>query len=259
MRRVALCAGVFLSATISQGQAPAVSIEEIAAGLHVNIDSGDAEGFGQYLRPLDDSDPEMKQLMEAFFELTPCGSLPHGICDDALQMLIGGGDRLAHYLIQQIEQNEAEGFPNRGTYLRLLGHTESEVAFVYLADLLESRRAAYARGDVDYQSYLVAIESLGRTRRVEVIDMVMPVLEDDDNAGFQNAAVNALDRVQVKHGPIPAVAAALRALKQRNAARRETRARGGELLFTADPDRDPWQEVDRRVDTVLANPGHTKP
>ncbi len=259
MRRVALCAGLLLSATIAQGQAPAVSIEEIAEGIHVNIDSGDAEGFGEYLRPLDDSNPEMKQLMEAFFELTPCGNAPHGICDDALQMLVGGGDRLARYLIQQVEQNEAEGFPNRGTYLRLLGHTETEVAFVYLADLLQSRRAGYARGNIEHQSYLVAIESLGRTRRVEVIEKVMPVLEADDDPVFQNAAVNALDRVPVKHGPIPAVAVALRALEQRNAGRREARARSGELLFTADPDRDPWQEVDRRIGTVLANPGHTKP
>lgn len=259
MRRAMMCGILLLSAIAAQGESPSIPIHELGVQVGADVDTGNAEEFGHYLRPLDDSDPEMKKLMEAFFDLTPCGNLPHGICDDALQLLVGGSDRLARYLILQIEQNEAEGFPNRGTYLRLLGHTESEVAFVYLADLLQSRRAAYARGDIAHQSYLFAIESLGNTRRMEVIDTVMPVLEADADPGLQNAAVNALDRVQVKHGPIPAVAAALRALEQRNAVRRDARARSGELLFTPDSDRDPWQEVDRRIDTILANPGHTKP
>ncbi len=260
MKRETMCCVLIVTAATVQADPPStMSLQD--SGLHVGIDAepSNAEGFGQYLRPLDDSDPEMKQLTEAFFDLTPCGGAPHGICDEAAQLLVSGSDRLARYLIQQIERNEAEGFPNRGTYLHLLGHTQSEVAFAYLVELLDLRRAAYARGEIYPHVYRVAIEALGNTRRKEVIEKVMPILEAEANPGFQIAAVNALDRVQVKHGPIPAVAAALRALEQRNAGRREARARSGEALFTPDPGRDPWQEVDRRIGTVLANPGHTKP
>jgi hypothetical protein len=76
--------------------------------------------------------------MKSFCELAPCGNWHHGICDDPLQLLVGGGDRSASDPIQQIQKNqqsEAEDFPNRGTYLRSSSHTGSEAAFVHLADL----------------------------------------------------------------------------------------------------------------------------
>jgi hypothetical protein len=63
-------------------------------------------GIAQEVRPYDDSDPEMRSLIDAFFDLTPCGPPGGGICAEAQEMLRGRGDRLATYLIRQYEGPE---------------------------------------------------------------------------------------------------------------------------------------------------------
>lgn len=260
MTRATLGFVLIFAAATAQAQAtpPAVPLD----GIYSQPEPSDAEPV-QYLRTLDDSDPEMQQRTEAFYEMTPCGAEPHGVCPEALQLLIDGGDRLAHYLIRQIEQNEAEGFPNRSTYLRLLGRTESDVAFAYLAALLDARRAALARGEIPPHELKTTIEALGATRRLAVIDRLRPILEAEADPGLQVAAVNALDRVQVRHGPLPAVETALATLDERNAVRRtEMHAeRSAQQSMSFDPTegRDPYENVQQRVDMIRINPGHMRP
>jgi hypothetical protein len=165
----------------------------------------------QFLRPLDDSDPEMKQLLVHFFDLTPCGERVSGLCPEALALLKGGGDRLAAYLITQHEANEREGFPNRGTYLRLLGYTESETAFEYLVSLLARQRES-ASDSADVTSLAYTIEALGRTRDLRVVPIALDVLDSSANVELRGRALDALDRVQSRHGPQAEITTRLQAL-----------------------------------------------
>lgn len=180
------------------------------------------EGLGSVLRPLDDSDPESRAVMERFFERTPCSDSDvdsvDGLCDDALALLRGGGDRLAHYLIRQVEASEAERFPNQATYLRLLGFTESEVAVQYLTEEVRTRGEAAREGDsATRDRYLFAIESLGRTRDVAVGEIALRILETSTDPEVQLRAINAIDRVQSKHGAIPGAAERIAKVRQSNA------------------------------------------
>lgn len=205
---------------------------------------------GPFLRPLDDTDPEMKQLVESYFARTPCGVPPISTCEEALQILVGGGNRLARYLIRQIEANDAEGFPNRGTYLRLLGETESREAFDYLQRLLRARAAASGEDAASHQEYLTALEAFGRTRRLDVLPEVLPLLERSNDPDVLIRVVNGADRVQTRHGRLPEVTEALTALRRRL----DSHEPDGGLAMLGSP----MREVERRVDRVLAEPGQTR-
>jgi hypothetical protein len=245
---------------------------------------------GETLRPLDDSDPEMQALMQTFFDLTPCGTAVSGMCHEALELLTGGGDRLAAYLIRQHEQSEAEGFLNHSTYLRLLGHTESERAVTYLVAKVRASRAHYdslpatagppppaavyrnpvtdgqtaaytapreaiAKNEARY-AYLDALDALGRTRSRAAIPELVPALGPGQEQ-FHISAMNGLDRVQSKHGALAEVADPLLALRERKEAEAAARrvanpAQAAVIDMMKDP-------VTSRLDRVLDEPGHTRP
>jgi hypothetical protein len=143
------------------------------------------------------ADPEMQALLIRYFEVTPCGTRMSGLCPEALALLEGGGDRLAAYLIVLAERSPE----NHRTFLRLLGHTESDRAYRYLAEALR-------RPDPRFDPITV-IESLGRTRDRRVVADLAPRLMADADPEVQLRIVNALDRVQAKHGPLPEVRSVL--------------------------------------------------
>ena len=255
-----------LMAVIVVIAAPALAedlpFHEIAAQVGVGLDAPNAEGFGTNLRPLDDSDTEARALMQRFFDMTPCGGesveSADGMCDHALELLRGGGDQLARYLVRQVEANEAEGFPNRGTYLRLLGLTESPVAVQYLQNEVATRRKAFEAGDgAAREQYLRSIEALGRTRAIEAAQTALVILQKSEDPEVQLRAVNAFDRAQARHGPLPDGAAQLAAVeeadgeRQRAAAEASPASTSGSLV-------DPWREVRQRIEKVLRDPGHTR-
>ena len=169
----------------------------------------------KYLRPLDASDPDMRSLMERFFELTPCSETDMGLCPEALGMLRGGGNRLARYLIRQHEENKREDLPNQVTYLRLLGHTESSVATDYLITLttLESERL---RNDpsLDPVDFQTTLEALGRTRAKAALPAVLAAF-GNDHPEIQMRAINAAERIEAKNGPQPGVREELLELRAR--------------------------------------------
>lgn len=255
-----------LTAIVSSGMTASGQDErpfhEIAEDLGIDLEPASGGGIPEEsLRPLDDSDPEARARVEHFFASTPCGDVltTGGVCDEALAILREGGDRLATYLIRQVEQNEAEGFPNQATYLRLLGSSESAVAVPYLQALVEKRAEALRRGELEREAYLHAIEALGRTRSPVVAETALGILEGSDDPQVQLRAINALDRVQAKHGAVPGAAARIEAVKQMNA-QREQAIRGtapagsGSSLGVASP----WEEVQQRFEKVLRSPGHTR-
>jgi hypothetical protein len=193
---------------VESGEPTSSEIQAVltASGLPADSDAG----FGKYLRPLDDSDREMRQLVETFFEVTPCGNreresdLRDGICPEALGLLAGGGNRLAGYLIRQFEENEREGFPNRGTYLRLVAYTESDVATRYLLRLVDQREAAYRANGGNPLDLVEAIGALGRTRQPETTERLVSFATGSDKQ-LQSTALSALRTLTTKQ-PLPATA-----------------------------------------------------
>ena len=199
----------------------------------------------------DDADPEMKTLLDTFFDLVPCPSpegapmTNSGLCPRALALLSGGSDRLATYLIRQYE-SAIEPVPpiSRWTYLRLLGHTESETAVLYLSALAQREADAYAANPADDSALRFALEGLGRTRDLRAIPVAFAVLDrfpDEDEVRLR--ALGALDRVQAKHGPQPAIRAKLEAL-----------APAAALAGTGRHGR-----VAERAEKILTTPGATYP
>jgi hypothetical protein len=209
------------------------------------------------LRPLDDSDPEMKALLGTFFAETPCGNSATGLCEQAIAPLRGGADRLASYLITQYERNEAEGYPNHGTYLRLLGHTESMSACSYLTTLVRSRADASAADQsvLAHQHLVFAIEGLGNTRQIEAIDPALEMIDRFQDEEVQIRAVNALDRIQSRHGEQARVRERLIALR----AQLDAEAAAKQALTETEPVVSERSTLDWRLEKILTEPGSTSP
>jgi hypothetical protein len=203
-------------------------------------------------QPYDENDPEMNALLDAFFELTPCGPRVSGLCPEALDMLRGGGDRLAGYLIHQLELPEpTTGSINHDTYLQLLGHTESATAYTHLTSLVNSRADALAADSTqDSMPLIFAVEALGKTRDLRALPLVLALIDRFNNAELRIRAVNAADRIQAKHGPQAEITARLSALQaEMSPAGATAMASGG----SSDA------RLARRVDAILATPGQTQP
>jgi hypothetical protein len=149
----------------------------------------------------------MNALLDAFFELTPCGSQVSGMCTEALDMLRGGGDRLATHLIRQLDQPEPDsGSIDHDTYLQLLGHTESGTAVSYLSSLVEARADALeADPPQDSMPLIFAIEAVGKTRDLRAVPLVLGLIDRFDYPEIRIRAVNAADRVQATHGLQPEI------------------------------------------------------
>lgn len=119
-----------------------------------------------------------------------------------------GGDRLARYLIRQIEASEAEGYPRRAHPLGLVAHTRSETGFTYLRGLVEERESLGSFGTF-------AIEALSETRDGRALDDMLGILEEDGPGSPQrSAAIRGIVRLLEDTGSRRRDAvAALRALQ----------------------------------------------
>jgi hypothetical protein len=205
-------------------------------------------GIAQEVRPYDDSDPEMRSLLDAFFDLTPCGPPGAGICPEAQDMLRGGGDRLATYLIRQYEGPEPPPPLSRWTYLRLIGHTESTTAFDYLSTLVATQAdSVSADPTTDTTTLTFALEGLGRTKDPRIVPQALALLDRfPQNPDVRIRAVGAVGFVQLKHGPQPEVITRLTALQTELATRQAVRAESGQVPSASDA------ELASSVEAVLA-------
>ena len=141
------------------------------------------------IRPLDDSDPEMRDHVERIHTGGGCPTMPHRRCAEASQPWADGGDRLARYLIHQIEASEAEGYPRRAHDLNLVAHTRSETGFVYLRDLVAQRETLGSFG-------MFAIKALSKTRDERALDEMLKILEEGGPGSPQrSAAIRGLVRL----------------------------------------------------------------
>lgn len=228
------------------------AMEDAARRMGIELDPEvEPEGSGVYLRPLDDSDPEMRQRTIEYFEAVPCrDETSIWQCERAKQILRDGGDRLAHYLIRQVEANEAEGWPNQGTYISLVGRTESPIAYAWARQRMLDLAAKWEAGEGSRETYarlIRTIEALGKSRMQAAADDAIALLERfPESSEISLRAVNAIDRVQSKHGAQPRAQEALRTLRARLP---ESEAGDGE----SGPD-----ELRQQIDSALAHPGSTR-
>lgn len=136
------------------------------------------DGVGRWrvedvIRPLDDTDPEMKAYLEQIDTGGGCPTMPRARCPEAFQPYADGGERLARYLVHHIEASNAEGYPRRSHYLTLLAYTRSDTGFHYLAALVdewEPMAPAYI---------LSAIQALGKTSDERALDSMLRLLAED--------------------------------------------------------------------------------
>jgi hypothetical protein len=201
-RYILLCLSILFAfggtARLALTQPSDEQIETLLAASAIPTDN--AEGFGKYLRPLgtetwNGHDPEMRELVLRFYAMTPCGAPEDkGLCRQARELLIGGGDRVALYLEKQAELNLEEGWPNEWTYFLALGYTESDEAVRYLSAKLDQAQDAETRG--------MSARALGETRRPEIIPRMLAFIENGDR-NLQSVAVGALEKIRAKHGSLP--------------------------------------------------------
>lgn len=214
-----------------------------------------APAFAQSEPPWDDSDPEMRALFTTFSETVPCGTSVTGLCEEALNLLRGGGDRMAAYLIRQ----PTPPFPNpwrisRWSYIRYVGATESEIALNYLTLLAtEEAETLEASPRADPLAFHTALEGLANTRDKRALSVADDMLERFPNdPQVRWRSVRIMQHVQWKHGPLPEVAARLDRLDADGSAARAT-ANADPAVASAE------EEVQNLVDRVRSDPNAMKP
>ncbi len=143
-------------------------------------------------RPLDDSDPEMKEYFS---------SIPGGGCGNELyfnryfrrervhRKFVAGGDRLARYFIRQYQASVDEGYVDSAGFLRYAAYTTSETAFSFIARLLEE-----ARQRRDRAVFRDALVALSRTEQPGAIDIALAVLATDGDFVARAYAIEVLRR-----------------------------------------------------------------
>jgi len=227
-----------------------VVLEQAADAVGMDLVGVQPEGQGVSLQPLDDSDSEMKELIQRYYQLVPCrDEYTVVVCQKAIDTLASGGDRLARYLIPHIEANDRGGFPNKDTYVLLLGRSQSPIAYDYLRKrMLDAASKAERDEDARLRMH-TALQAVGFTRELPAIDDAISLMARfPEDVEVTNLAVNVIDRVQAKHGPQPRGEQALRQVRERFA--------------DAGPDldgdgRSPGGIRDR-VERMLATPGRTR-
>ena len=128
-----------------------------------------AEGERSGRRPLDDSDPEMRDLAQRFFGQGACNRGPGGRCPEAAQPLVDGGDRMARYLIRQYEQSLAEGYPDTATLMTAIGGTASPIGTSYVVERVERPRD---ETEADF-----ALSALQECRSGRAVDAALRLLD----------------------------------------------------------------------------------
>lgn len=129
-------------------------------------------------RPLDDSDPEMRAIVEAYLEQPPCHRQPGERCPRWREMqrpLKQGGDRLAEYLKRQYEASLEEGYMDTQTLLSMIARTHSGTGDAYIGQLVEEPRD---RKELRFS--LSALKECGSNRAVDrALDVLSRTPESD--------------------------------------------------------------------------------
>jgi hypothetical protein len=236
MTRVVLCVLLFSTAAQSQegelrlGGADGVEVKvdavmhEAARQYGIDLDPMvEPEGQGVVIRPLDDSDPEMRQQVVAYYETVPCRDQNSPFrCERALKIMRDGGDRLAHYLIRQIEENDKEGWPDQGSYTVILGLTESPVAYDYLRhrafNLTDQWLTVGAPNEVSTK-LRATLASLADTKAQPALEDALVLIDRfDGHPEMENHVLDIIEKVQKKHGLPPHAEQKLRAVHERQQA-----------------------------------------
>jgi len=136
--------------------------EDIPAGAEVSN-----QKMGR--RPLDDSDPEMRYLAQAYFDQGGCGRGPGLRCPEANAPLRVEGDRMAAYLERQYEQSLVEGYADTATIVSAIAGTGSDRGIAYIAGLLENPRDDRERG--------LAVSALQEAASSGAVDVALRVLD----------------------------------------------------------------------------------
>ena len=139
-------------------------------------------------RPYDDSDVEMQSLMLGLEERGGCPIGPHDGCAHVRSGLTDGGDRLATYLIDQVEQSKREGYKRTFNLLSYVAFTESETGFDYLAARLRNRDA------LTYQETRETIRVLGYASDERVFDEVIPIWDETEDSNIRADVLRAVVR-----------------------------------------------------------------
>jgi hypothetical protein len=214
-----------------------------------------APAFAQTEPPWDNSDTEMRALFTTFSETVPCGTGVTGLCEEALALLRGGGDRLAEYLIRQPEPP----FPNpyrvsRWSYIRYVGATESETAVNYLTLLAaEEARKLEADPATDPLAFHTALEGLANTRDLRALAVADDMLErfpNDPHVRWRS--VRIMEHVQWKHGVLPEVQARFAEIAAEAPAVRAAAGADTALIGAED-------QVQRLVTRIRTDPNAMKP
>lgn len=146
----------------------------------------------KHSRPMDDSDPEMKEYFS---------SIPGGDCGNELQFnryhrreyahrkFVAGGDRLALYLIRQYQASVDEGYVDSAQFLHYAAYTTSKTAFSFITQLLEE-----AQQRRDRVTLLDALGALGRTEQPEAIDIALEILATEGDSATTAHAIQVVRR-----------------------------------------------------------------
>jgi len=146
----------------------------------------------KHSRPLDDSDPEMKEYFS---------SIPGGDCGNELQFnryhrreyahrkFVEGGDRLALYLIRQYQASVDEDYVDSARFLNYAAYTTSETAFSFITRLLKE-----AQQRRDRVTALDALGALSRTEQPGAIDIALEILATEGDSATTAYAIQVVRR-----------------------------------------------------------------
>ncbi len=135
----------------------------------------------------------MQQLMKQVYAVGGCAQ-PGRPCQPAVDLVRGGGDRLAAYLITQYERTLEDGYSNWVTYLTLVGETQSDTGFEFISQRLERQP------DLSIEERRALITALSHTAHEEAIDIALGILGSESDVGMLNRSVNVLWRVSIDVG-----------------------------------------------------------
>lgn len=158
--------------------------------------------------PLNDSDPEMKALLESLMGRGPCGS-PSG-CPERRVGYEQGGERLARYIIAQYERCVSEGY-YATELLSRIAFTSTDLGFQFLRSQVEAGPES-----VGMREYRFSLQALARVRDPRAIDVAVSVAQSDEPKRIRSLAVQVAGEVMRASGVAPSYAVEfLRVLEDR--------------------------------------------
>lgn len=156
-------------------------------------------------RPLDASDPEMKELAEQYFARGPCNAGPGVRCPDAGLPLEAGGDRMAEYLIRHYEASYRGG-NNTQSYLSGVARTRSKTGTQFVIERI--------RGPRDPREMDEALYAIARVGDAQSVDAALDVLLNTQDSKIEGVALMAVGENLLRMKAEDRPAAAIDALRR---------------------------------------------